>query len=385
MLNPWELSIQQVTLHPIVTTLVRPFETSFGVEQERACVLVRVQTQGGAEGWGEVTANWEPGYSYETVHTALHVLRDFLIPRLMKAQPLHSEGKWAWLEGVRGHPLAKHALLTAILSALAVEKGISLAELIRQMSGVESSRKTVEAGVSIGIQPSIDATLSTIQGYLDEGYGRVKLKIKPGWDVEMLREVRQAFPNVKLMADANSAYTLDDASLLRQMDDLNLLMIEQPLGYDDIYEHSLLQPQLATPICLDESLHTVGDVQLAHALGACRIVNLKPQRVGGLFNSVAIHNFCYKNGMPLWVGGMLETGVGRAASLALASLPGISLPSDLSATKRYYDPDIAEPPFDLNPGTSTITVPSEIGLGVAVDMGRLAAAEARFQQLGGAW
>jgi o-succinylbenzoate synthase len=380
MLNPWQLDITKITAHPAVVSLITPFETSFGVEQDRACVLVRVETESGAVGWGEVTANWDPGYSYETVHTALHILNDFLIPRLMQAQPLDSESKWVWLDSVRGHPLAKHALLTAILAALAEEQEISLAELIQQMSGAESRRDVVNVGVSIGIQASIDATLATIQGYIEEGYGRVKLKIKPGWDVVMLREVRRTYPDLLLMADANSAYTLDDMDMLKQLDDLNLLMIEQPLGYDDIYEHSLLQPQLGTPICLDESLHSLGHVQVAHKLGACRIVNLKPQRVGGLFESVAIHNFCQDNGLGLWIGGMLETGVGRAASMALASLPGITLPCDLSATKRYYNPDLAEPSFDLIEGSSSIRVPLGIGLGVEISEERLQQAEATFHQ-----
>lgn len=375
----WSLDIQSIETHPVAVPLVSPFETSFGTESLRAAVLVHLVTRSGAEGWGEVTASWTPGYSYETVRTALHVLNDFLIPRLLGVGTLRSDMPWDWLEGVRGHPLAKHGLVSAVLTALAAEQGLCLADLLQKLSGAASRRAAVEVGVSIGIQPSIDATLTTIGKHLKDGYRRIKLKIKPSWDVAMLREVRRAFPAISLMVDANSAYTLADAPLLRQMDDFNLLMIEQPLGHDDIYEHSLLQPQLQTPLCLDESLHSLGHVQLARQLKACRIVNLKPQRVGGLLEAIKIHNFCMENGLGLWVGGMLETGVGRAVSLALAALPHVTLPSDLSATARYYDPDLADPPFVLNADNSTITVPTGAGLGVTVDRGRLQEAEAMFK------
>jgi o-succinylbenzoate synthase len=372
------LHVQQVTLHPIAVRLVNPFVTSFGSQQLKAGVLVRAVLSSGAEGWGEVVANWDPGYSYETASTALHILKDFLVPRLMQAGELTIGGRWDWLQGVRGHPMAKHALLSALFSAYALEQNISMAEFVRRLAGAESYRTRVEVGVSIGIQPNIDSLLATIGGHLDEGYRRIKLKIKPGWDREILLEVRAAFPDAVIMADANSAYTLEDADLLRSLDEFNLLMIEQPLDYEDIYEHSLLQPELKTPICLDESLHTLGHVKLAHHLKACRIVNVKPQRIGGLPESVEIHNFCVENGLGLWVGGMLETGVGRATSLALAALPGFTLPADLSATRRYYDPDIADPPFDIDPSDSTLPVPNVPGLGVSVDMGRLAEAESLF-------
>jgi len=374
----WELTIKKVTLHPIALRLVSPFQTSFGTQHLRPAIIVRLEAKSGAVGWGEVTADWNPGYSYETVFTAKHVLEDFLIPNL--PQTLRSDEEWGWLHSVRGHPMAKHGLISAILTAVAEERGISLAKLLQEMSGAESTKKCVEVGISIGIQPHVDETLKVIEAALADGYGRIKLKIKPGRDVDDLRRVRQAFPDVVIMADANSAYSLQDADLLRQLDAFKLLMIEQPLAYYDIHDHSQLQPQLKTPICLDESLHTLGDVKLMHKIGAGKIVNLKPQRVGGLFEALAIHDFCAANAMPLWVGGMLETAVGRAVSLALASLPAVTLPSDLSATRRYYNPDedIATPPFELNTEDSTVNVPTDPGLGVSIDMARLARAEAAF-------
>ncbi|MBO9310584.1 MAG: o-succinylbenzoate synthase, partial [Chloroflexi bacterium] len=236
----------------------------------------------------------------------------------------------------------------------------------------------VSVGVSIGIQPSIDATLAIIEKRLREGYRRIKLKIKPGWDVELLRAVRSAYPDLPLMADANSAYTLEEAPRLKQLDDLNLLMLEQPLGHSDIYQHSKLQAQLRTPICLDESIHNADDVRMMLLLGAGKIVNLKPGRVGGLVESLKIHELCRSEGVPLWIGGMLETGVGRAANLALASLAGVTLPSDISATNRYYEPDLTEEIFTLNAEDSTIDVPKGVGLGVRVNRERLAAAEAAY-------
>jgi O-succinylbenzoate synthase len=274
-------------------------------------------------------------------------------------------------------------LLSAILTALAAEQGQPLSEVLQTLSGAASLQKSVEVGVSLGIQPTIRATLEKIEQHLAEGYRRIKLKIKPGWDVRMLRGVRAVFPDIHLMADANSAYTLDDLDLLKQMDEFHLLMIEQPLAYNDIYQHSLLQKALSTPLCLDESIETLSDAQLAWQLGACKIINLKPQRVGGLFEAIKIHNFCQEKGLPLWVGGMLETGVGRSVSMALAALPAITLPSDLSATARYYDPDLADPPFVLKPGTALIDVPAAPGLGVQVDRERVAAAHRAFTQAAG--
>src|SRR5690606_24103024 len=234
-------------------------------------------------------------------------------------------------------------------------------------------------GVSIGIKPSVEATLDTIRLRLSQGYERIKLKIRPGWDVELARGVRAELPDITLMLDANSAYTLADADHLSQLDEFNLLMLEQPLADDDIFEHSKLQPRLQTPICLDESIHSANDVRLALELGACRIINLKPARVGGYTESLEIYKVCVENNVPLWIGGLLETGIGRSANLAFASLPGVTLPSDISATDRYYAPDLTEPPFVLGPN-STIAAPTGPGIGVEVKLDRVREAAARWER-----
>lgn len=377
MAHPYPLQSQSpiahVRLHPIAMPLVEMLVTSFGSESRqdslRAAVLVELELASGVTGWGECVASWAPRYSYETTETALHVLRDFFVPAVLGQ---HDLGR---LSAFRGHPMARMALEAAFWSAVAAERGVAFGDLL---SGGAARKDRVSVGVSIGIQPSIDATLAVIEKRLQEGYRRIKLKIKPNWDVELLRAVRRAYPDIALMADANSAYTLDDAPTLKQLDDLNLMMIEQPLGYLDLYQHSKLQAQLQTPICLDESIHTADDVRLMLHIGAGKIVNLKAGRVGGLIESLKIHDLCRSEGVPLWIGGMLETGVGRAANLALASLTGVTLPSDISATSRYYDPDLTEEVFTLNAEDSTISVPKGAGLGVTVNRERLAAAEVAY-------
>lgn len=362
--------IERIELHPIAMPLVEVLTTSFGAEPLRPAILVELH-MGGAVGWGECVVGWSPGYSYETIGTAMHILSDFFIPAVVGKTNLNG------LKKFRGHPMARMALESAYWVAVAQGRGVTVGDLFG-----ESNRKVkADVGVSIGIQPSIDATLAVIQKRFDEGYRRFKLKIKPGWDIEMLRAVRKVYPDIRLMADANSAYTLDDAPLFHQMDDLNLLMIEQPLGHDDIYQHSKLQPQLHTPICLDESIRNVDDARLAIEVGAGRIINLKPARVGGIIESLKLHNFCNETNVPLWIGGMLETGVGRSMQLALASLPGVTLPSDISATNRYYDPDITNEVFTINAADSTITIPTGVGLGVTINADRLAQAEAAFNSV----
>lgn len=366
--------VDKVVLHHIAMPLVEVLATSFGGDANqdamRGAILVELH-MGGVVGWGECVAAWSPGYSYETIVTATHVLESFFIPAVLGKTTLDG------LNRFRGHPMAKLAMEGAFWAAVAEHQRVPLGNLFTD--GPRKSRAVV--GVSIGIQKSIDATLGVISKRVNEGYGRIKLKIKPGWDIDMLHEVRKAFPNILLMADANSAYTLDDVALFKQMDDLNLLMIEQPLGHDDIYQHSKLQPQLATPICLDESIRNTDDARLAIEIKAGRIINLKPARVGGISESLELHKFCYDNGVPLWIGGMLETGMGRAVNLAFASLPGVTLPSDLSATDRYYNPDISNEVFTLNKADSTIDVLTAPGLGVTINPERLAAAKAAYQSV----
>jgi o-succinylbenzoate synthase len=368
------MKIEQIDLYHISQPLVSPFVTSFGLQQQRDCLIVAIHGDG-LTGWGECVATNSPGYSYETVGTAWHILSDFLIPALLGWEFAEPEELRRRFSSVRGHPLAKAALDQAAWDITAQRDGLSLAQKLAQPYP-EGSRARVKVGVSIGIQPNIDQTLSVIQSYVAEGYGRIKLKIKPGHDVELAQAAREAFPTIPIMLDANSAYDLEDAGIFQAMDKLNLLMLEQPLDYEDIYDHSRLRPLIQTPLCLDESIHSANHARYALALGACDIINIKPSRVAGWTEARDIHDLCRANGIPVWCGGMLETGIGRAAQLALASLPGFTLPGDISATDRYYAQDIATP-FYLNAEDSSITVPTELGLGVVVDRERLTAVTIR--------
>ena len=362
------MKIESIDLLHIRQPLVSPFVTSFGPQSDKECLIVTLHASG-LSGWGECAATTEPGYSYETIETAWHILQDFLIPAVLDCE---FEEPWQLpprLNFVRGHPLAKAALDQALWDLTAQRDGLSLAQKLVQPYGAEPRRR-VTVGVSVGIQPSIEETLSVVQGYLDEGYRRIKLKIKPGHDVALARAARQAFPDTLIMLDANSAYTLADAPVFQEMDDLNLLMLEQPLGYEDIYDHSLLRPQIATPLCLDESIHSTDHARFALAIGACDIINIKPARVGGWTEARLVHDLCREADVPVWCGGMLETGIGRAGQLALASLPGFTLPGDISATRRYFHKDITTP-FTLNAEDSTIDVPTAPGLGVEIDYRQL--------------
>jgi O-succinylbenzoate synthase len=373
------ITVRQIELFTVALPLVERLRTSFGEEPFKTATLVALHTEGGVVGWGECSAETNPGYSYETVGTALHILNEFLVPALLGRTIRDATEVPALLSATRGHPMAKHALEAAVWDALAKTNGFSLAEAFAaHLPAGHASRGYANVGVSIGIKPTLEATLETIALRLSQGYRRIKLKIKPGWDVELARGVRAAYPDIMLMLDANSAYTLADAEHLRQMDEFNLLMLEQPLGYNDIYEHSKLQSQLASPICLDESIHSVDDARLALDLGACRIINLKPARVSGYTESLEIYKLCVERDVPLWIGGLLETGVGRAANLAFASLPGVTLPCDISATDRYFNPDITEPPFVLAP-ESRIATPRGAGIGVEVQPERLREAAARWE------
>jgi O-succinylbenzoate synthase len=361
------MQIDHVSLYRLRMPLRSPFETSFGRTYDRECVLLCVRA-GGLTGYGECVADAVPGYAYETTGTAWHILRDFLLPALLGG-PVPEPGDFqARVAGVRGHPMAKAGLEMAIWDLKGKIEGRSL----REMLGGE--RKSVAVGVSVGIQSSPETLVEAVASYLAEGYGRIKIKIKPGRDVTDAEVVRRAFPGIRLQVDANSAYTLDSAQALLPLDDLDLLMIEQPLAEDDLWDHSQLQAVFRTPICLDESILSERHARQALEMGACRVINIKPGRVGGLSEAVAIHDLCRAQGTPVWCGGMLETGVGRAANLALASLPGFTLPGDISASDRYYAQDITQERFTLN-ADSTITVPTGPGLGVTVDfeaMGRFA-------------
>lgn len=374
------MKIKKIDLYHIAMPLVSPFQTSFGVETERECLIVALHSEG-LTGWGECVASTFPGYSYETVGTAWHVLTDFMIPLTLAQDLQEPEDIETWLKSIRGHPLAKAALEQAAWDLTAQRDGLSMAQKLTQPYP-EGSRGRVPVGVSIGIQPTIDHTLNVIQEYVDQGYRRIKLKIKPGHDLELARQARYTFPDLPIMLDANSAYRLEDVPTFQAMDELNLLMLEQPLGYEDIYDHSRLRPQIHTPLCLDESIHSADHARYALAIGGCDIINIKPARVGGWLEARRIHDLCRAANVPVWCGGMLETGIGRAAQLALASLPGFILPGDISATERYYTQDIATP-FHLNREDSTLTVPTAPGLGIEVDQERLAAATRRHKLFAG--
>ncbi len=353
------MRIRTVELRHIRMRLQAPFRTSFGVEQDREALLLRAIGDGG-EGWGECVASRFPGYSYETVGTAWHILSEFFISACLRADLQAPSDLERALQPYKGHPFARAALEMALWDMWGRSRGQSLASLL----GAERVR--VPVGVSIGIQPDSATLLSVVEGYLQRGYTRIKLKIRPGSDLVPVRAVREAFPDLRLQVDANAAYGLDDAHIFREMDDLSLLMIEQPLAEDDIIDHAALQSELVTPLCLDESIRSPRHARQALELDAARIINIKQARVGGLTNAVRIHDLCRDRGVPVWCGGMLETGIGRAANLALAALPGFALPGDISATARYYGRDIATPEFTLN-DDSTIDVPEEPGLGVTVD------------------
>ncbi|MDZ4769711.1 MAG: o-succinylbenzoate synthase [Chloroflexota bacterium] len=373
------ITIKAITLYEIALPLAETLKTSFGEEPFKTAILVELMTDDGITGWGEMSTEIDPGYSSETMGTAIHVARQFMIPRLLGQTIADPTEVQPLLAPVRGHPLAKHGLETAVWDAAARANDLSLADLLaRYLPAGHQSRGYANVGVSIGIKDTIEQTIETIARRLGQGYGRIKLKIKPGWDVELARGVRAVYPDILLMLDANSAYTLADIEHLKQFDAFALLMLEQPLAHNDIYEHSKLQPQLTTRICLDESILTADDGRMAIELGACKIINLKPGRVGGFTESLKIYRLCVETDTPLWIGGMLETGIGRAAHVAFASLPGVTLPCDISATERYFAEDITEPPFVLESGSRIAVAPGH-GIGVTVQRDRVESAARRWR------
>jgi O-succinylbenzoate synthase len=353
------MRIEAIELRQIRLSLTAPFSTSFGTTLERSCIIVAIHGEG-VTGLAECVAFEGPWYSYETIGTAWHVLTDYLVPRLLGVDIDEPADVWTMLGPIRGHNMAKAALEMACWDLMARARGVSLSQLLG------GSRDRVPVGVSVGIQPSPAALVDVVGRFLADGYRRIKLKIAPGQDVEFVAAVRNAYPDALIQVDANSAYALADVDTFKRMDGFDLLLIEQPLGPDDIVDHAALQRELNTPICLDESIHSPDDVRHALDLGSCRIINIKPGRVGGHRQSRAIHDLCRARGAPVWCGGMLETNIGRAHNVALASLPGFSLPGDISASARYYAHDIAGPAFILN-GDSTLTVPSGPGIGVALE------------------
>jgi o-succinylbenzoate synthase len=353
------MKIEQLALHHLRMPLVSPFETSFGREIDRDCILVTAHA-GGLAGYGECVASHSPGYNYETVGTAWHILTEFIAPAILGHDMPSAAAFQEAVAPIRGHHLAKAAVEMALWDLFGKATGKSL----REMLGGQKPR--VEVGVSVGIQASPQALVDVVRGYVDRGYARVKIKIKPGRDVGDATAVRSAFAGLRLQVDANSSFTLESAHSLKPLDDLNLLLIEQPLFEDDIWDHRRLQEEFRTPICLDESIVSARHARYALEMKACRIINIKAARLGGLSEAVKVHDLCREQRIPVWCGGMLETGVGRASNLALASLPGFSLPGDISASDRYFARDITGERFVLN-ADSTIDVPSDPGLGVTLD------------------
>jgi O-succinylbenzoate synthase len=353
------VKIESITLHHISMPLVAPFETSFGRETDRECIIISLQADG-LTGYGECVATRSPGYNYETSGTAWHILKDFIAPLILGKNVTDAEDFQKRVEGIRGHHLAKAGVEMAFWDLLGKRDHKSLKEMFG------GTYDKVEVGVSIGIQESVPALLRTVESYLQNGYRRVKIKIKPEREVEETTAIRRAYPDLRLQVDANSAYTLETAEALKPLDDLNLLLIEQPLFEDDIWDHRKLQAELKTPICLDESVVSPRHARYALEMQACKIINIKPARVGGLSQGIMIHECCRAQNIPVWCGGMLETGIGRASNLALASLPGFVLPGDISASDRYYQRDITKERFVLN-DDSTIDVPNRPGLGITID------------------
>jgi O-succinylbenzoate synthase len=354
--------------------LVHFFETSFGRTYDRTFVLVRVEG-GGHEGWGEAVAEANPYYSSETTETVWHIVCAFVAPLVVGRAFEDPRDVFPALARIRGHHMAKAAVEMAIWDLHARAAGRPLSRLLG------GTRARIASGVSIGIQDSLDQLVEKVDAELAAGYQRIKIKIKPGWDVEAVEKVRARFPKIRLMVDANAAYRLADARHLARLDPYDLMMIEQPLDYDDVMDHAELQRTIATPICLDESIHSVRLARDAIAAGACRIINIKPGRVGGHAQSIALHDIAAANGIPVWHGGMLESGIGRAHNIHLASLPNFSLPGDIAASKRYYVPDLIEPPIDVDPD-GTIAVPEGPGIGVTIVRDRVERAMLRHASLG---
>jgi O-succinylbenzoate synthase len=357
------MRLNRIRLRELHMPLLSPFETSFGSTSLRRILLIEAEVDG-VSGWGESTAGEDPFYSYETVETAWHIIRDFLWP-MMKNREFESAAEVFDLFAlVRGHNMAKGGLETAIWDAEAKLKNVPLGKLLC------GTREEISCGVSIGIQESTEILLGKVEKELAAGYQRIKIKIKPGREVEPVRALRERFPRIRLMVDANSAYRLEDAPLLKQLDAFYLIMIEQPLGWDDIYSHAALQKKLDTPICLDECIHDYEHARAAIEMGACKIINIKLGRVGGHMGAKRIHDLCEAKSVPVWCGGMLESGIGRAHNIAMSTLPNFTLPGDVSASRRYWAEDIIEPEVEVT-AKGTIRVPTAAGIGYAPRVERI--------------
>lgn len=363
------MKIDRIELREIRLPLVHFFETSFGRTTTRRVVLVRAQAHG-ITGWAEVTCGEEPLYNYETPETAWHILRDLLIPGTLGREIEGPSFVASRFRPIRGHNMAKAALENALWDIESQRQGLPLGKLIG------GALDEIPCGVSIGIQNSVEELLDKIDREVSAGYQRIKLKVKPGWDVAVLQRVRERFPRIVLSVDANSAYTLDDLDHLKSFDRFYLLMIEQPLGWNDIIDHARLQRELKTALCLDESIHNADDARKAIEAGACKIINIKLGRVGGFTSAKQVHDVCRERNIPVWCGGMLESGVGRAHNIAMSTLPGFTLPGDVSASRRYWHQDVIDPEVTVS-AAGTIRAPSTPGLGYKPNLDRIEKATVR--------
>jgi o-succinylbenzoate synthase len=367
------VKIDRLELRLLRLPLVHFFETSFGRIDDKHFILVRVDGDG-ASGYGECVAEQDPYYSSETNDTVWHIISAFIAPRVLGAEFAHPRDVFPALKAIRGHNMAKAAVEMAAWDLFARQRGEPLSRVLG------GARDRIASGVSVGIQPTLDDLVANVERELAAGYRRIKIKIKPGWDVGAVEAVRARFGAIPLMVDANAAYTLADADHLAQLDRFDLMMIEQPLDYDDVGDHAVLQRRLKTPICLDESIKTVNIAREAIAAGACRIINIKPGRIGGFAESIRLHDLCASHGIPVWHGGMLESGIGRAANIHLSTLSNFSLPGDVAASRRYFDPDLIEPPIEVA-ADGTIGVPTGPGLGVSIRQDRVQSATLKTAEL----
>jgi O-succinylbenzoate synthase len=358
------MKIEAIEIRELKMDLLHPFETSFGRVTCQHFLLLKVWVDGVA-GWSECVADEAPDYSYETVATARHVIEDFIAPLVFSREYGHPTDLLPSLEPIRGHNMAKAAVEMGLWEAYARQQGKPLSTVLG------GERREIASGVSLGIQSTVEVLLEKIASELADGYRRIKIKIKPGWDRGVVTRVRERFPDIPLMVDANSAYRLEDLPLFKELDRFQLMMIEQPLAYDDMWDHAKLQREIKTPICLDESVHSPQDARKAIEMGACRVINIKAGRVGGLARAKGVHDAAAELGVPVWCGGMLETGIGRAHNVHLSTLANFTLPGDVAASKRYYPEDLIEPPVELRPD-GTIAVPTGAGIGYAVQEDRIA-------------
>ena len=362
--------IESIELREIRLPLIHFFETSFGRTTERRILLVRVADSDGAEGWGECTAGEGPFYSYEWTENAWTTIHEFLAPMVIGKNIESAAHAFSWMKPVRGHRMAKATIENACWDLEAKKLGVPL---WKHLGG---SRTEISCGVSIGIQNSVEILLEKIRKEVDAGYQRIKIKIKPGWDVRVVERVLKEFPTIRLMGDANSAYSLNDVALFKELDNFKLMMLEQPLAHDDIFDHAQLQKQIETPICLDESICSAEDATHAIDLGSCRIINIKLGRVGGHSEAQRVEKVAREKNIPVWCGGMLESGIGRAHNIAMSTLAGFTLPGDVSASSRYWEEDIIEPPVTVS-SSGTIQAPSAPGIGFGINLPRIEAATIR--------